>query len=526
MKSIYKIGIVALSAVTVLSGCIKETFPTSVATNEQVNANPAALESMVNGMAAFVNKYSVLGGSQAYDWGYPSVGIIRDMMCDYMASISSGYEWYSSWIENTNQGDNWASTQFIWNFYTQFLQTANSVIAAVDAEGGNDTQKAYLGMAYCYRAMINLDMGRMYEFKKNGYTSAPELEGKTVPIILEDMTEEEARNNPRADKSDLIEFILSDIDKAIALFGSNFKRSTKTQPDLSVAYGLQARAYLWAGDYTKAKTAAQSALAAGSYKALTESQWTDVSTGFNTANDAWMWCSSTVKEDDVVQSGILNWISWMSSETSFGYASAGPIRLAATGFYNRIPDTDFRKKSWKAPEGSSLNVPMIGATSDYPGSDAIPDYGVVKFRPGSGDPDNYDVAAVCDYPLMRMEEMEFIIAECDARNGNSSTLVNFVKTRNPSYTTSATGADLIEEVLFQKTIEFWGEGILFYDYKRLDHSVTRGYAGTNYYDAAQLNTEGLAPWMNFCIVRTENNANSACVTNPDPSGLVPTWDGE
>ena len=55
MKNILKIGFVALTATAFLSGCIKETFPTSVATTEQVGANPAALESQVNGMAAYVN---------------------------------------------------------------------------------------------------------------------------------------------------------------------------------------------------------------------------------------------------------------------------------------------------------------------------------------------------------------------------------------------------------------------------------------------------------------------------------------
>ena len=529
MKNILKIGFVALTATALLSGCIKETFPTSVATTEQVGANPTALEAQVNGMAAFVNTRDVLGSGNHYDWGYPSIGMVRDLMGEDMATISSGYEHFVNWIENRYQSDQYIYSQYIWNFYTQFLLTANSVISSVNEATATDVQKEYLGMAYCYRAMINLDMGRMYEFKKNAYTSATTLEGYTIPIIRENMTESEARNNPRVTKEDLLTYIMGDLSKAIDYFSdedgkSSFSRMNKTQPDLSVAYGLQARAYLWAGEYEKARTAAQNALAAGSYKALTEAQATDTSTGFNTANDSWMWCSSLVKEDAVVKSSILNFTSWMSSETAFGYAPAGPYRMIDARLYSRIPASDWRKKMWKAPEGVTVDQKFVSATAEYAGPDNIPAYGAIKFRPGSGNPDSSEPGAVCDYPFMRMEEMMLIIAEADARKGSTAGLMSFMALRNPDYVCTASGVDaLVDEVFFQKRVEFWGEGIIFFDYKRLGKGVTRGYAGTNHYDDARLNSEGLAPWMNFCIVRTEHNANEAVVSNPDPSDLIDPW---
>ena len=39
--------------------------------------------------------------------------------------------------------------------------------------------------------------------------------------------------------------------------------------------------------------------------------------------------------------------------------------------------------------------------------------------------------------------------------------------------------DFRKELILQKRIEFWGEGIIYWDYKRLELSVTRGYSGTN-----------------------------------------------
>lgn len=529
MKNILKIGFVALTATALLSGCIKETFPTSVATSDQVAANPAALESQVNGIAAYVNAIEHLGVNHS-EFGYPSMGMIRDLMGEDMATVSSGYEHFSPWIEARALSDQYAYPQQVWNYFTKFLLTANSVISAVNEAAANDVQKQYLGMAYCYRAMINLDMGRMYEYKKNAYTSAPELEGLTIPIIRENLTEAEARNNPRVSKETLVEYILGDLSKAITFFSdkdgkSSFKRMNKTQPDLSVAYGLQARAYLWAEEYEKARIAANNALAAGSYKALNEAQATDTSTGFNsaTSNDSWMWCSSLVKEDDAVKSSILNFTSWISSETVFGYAAAGPYRMIDARLYSRIPNSDWRKKMWKAPEGVSIDQKFVPSTADYT-SDNIPEYGAIKFRPGSGNPDSEEPGAIVDYPFMRMEEMMLIIAEADARQGSSKGITEFMALRNPDYVCTASGVDaLVDEVFFQKRIEFWGEGINFFDYKRLGKGVTRGYTGTNHYEDARLNSNGLAPWYNFCIVRTEHNANNAVISNPDPSDLIKPW---
>ena len=36
--------------------------------------------------------------------------------------------------------------------------------------------------------------------------------------------------------------------------------------------------------------------------------------------------------------------------------------------------------------------------------------------------------------------------------------------------------DFRKELILQKRIEFWGEGIIYWDYKRLELSVTRGYS--------------------------------------------------
>ena len=82
-----------------------------------------------------------------------------------------------------------------------------------------------------------------------------------------------------------------------------------------------------------------------------------------------------------------------------------------------------------------------------------------------------------------------------------------------------------EKIVYQKRIELWGEGQSFFDIKRLNMSVTRGYEGTNFGDATRFNTNGRPAWMNLTIVRLEEDNNPALKgwNNPDPSEAYSKW---
>ena len=96
-----------------------------------------------------------------------------------------------------------------------------------------------------------------------------------------------------------------------------------------------------------------------------------------------------------------------------------------------------------------------------------------------------------------------------------------------SYSTARLGDldSFIDEMFFQKRVEFWGEGILIFDYKRLDKGITRGYQGTNHPLAFAFNCEGRSPQWNIVITRGEYQSNTAIVNNPDPSQFTKNWTG-
>ena len=84
--------------------------------------------------------------------------------------------------------------------------------------------------------------------------------------------------------------------------------------------------------------------------------------------------------------------------------------------------------------------------------------------------------------------------------------------------------DFLTELLLQKRVEFWGEGILLFDYKRLDAGITRAYPGSNHAGVFKYNTEGRSPQWNIVITRAEFQSNTAIddkTNNPDPSNKIP-----
>lgn len=538
MKKIFKYlgssAAVAACALT-LTGCVEETLPqSSMATDKIVAESTSATEGIANGMPAYAT--DVWSTSSHCYFGYPAEMIVRDMLTgDYTHVGETGYSHFISWNRNQYMGQDYMKQQFHWNYYYGFLGSVNGVIRAIDEETAAQGPLAYLGTALAYRAMLYLDLARMYEFLPNEiYADGKNNEGNTVlnltvPIVDDDITEEEAANNPRATREEMFAFILGDLDKAEKYIVNLTNTSNNSMPDLACVYGLKARLYMWVEQYDKAQEFARKAITAAKVAPLSESKALNVATGYNTSSD-FMWCANQNSETYAVQTGIINWTSWVSNQTTFGYtgASTSLYVVMDRSMYERISDTDWRKKQWVAPAGSALEgqTPFMSAVDKQ----TMPAYASVKFRPNAGDAEDYLTGAASAVPLMRVEEMYFIEAEAAEHVSPGSgiaLLTSFMKQyRDPSY--AYAGDDAIDEIVFQKRVELWGEGHTFFDIKRLDMSVTRGYEGTNWQDTQSLlNTNGRPAWTNYVIVKTEAANNTALVNfnNPDPSDTYAPWAG-
>lgn len=534
MKNYIKILLIGVGASVALSGCIKETFPmNNTATSDQVGGSESGLQAMVLSLNAQMTTFNTLGfaanSEQHWDFGYPSLFMQRDLMCEDMATIPSTYHQFRFFETNLNMSGEYASSRFWWTFYYRLVYLANSILA-ISPEG------EYAGIARTYRALAYLDMVRMYDFKANNYTAGkPDL---AVPIVTETTTEDQAANNPRAATKDVYAMIETDL-LAAETDLANYRRSALNTPDVTVVWGLLAKMYLEMGArfgnnteyYGKAAAYARKAIDKGGYKMLTEAQWLDKTTGFNssTSQSSWMWSINITKEDRVVTTAIINFTSMISPECTFGYGQASgkesPQKCIDRRFYEAIPASDWRKKAWLAPDYSNASSSLGGAEW---ANEKLAPYVQFKFRPGQGNMTDNKIACAVDLPVMRIEEMYLIEAEAKGLAGGDgkSLLESFAQTRNPNYVYDGSKS-LSENVLLEKRIEFWGEGIVIFDYKRLNKGITRGYAGTNHFDATRFNTTGIPPWFNFCININELNSNSgitAADNNPDPTSKVPLWE--
>ncbi len=525
-RIIYSLSVLALAA-AVFSGCIKETFPqSSTATAEQTQGSSSSLEAAINGIPAQMSQGYLVYGSQTNetDMAYPSLMMqFTELMGDIFPQGSeTGYDWFRSYNICRSMADNTYYSYLPWRTLYMFVKSANDVIKAIDPESNNPDELAYLGMGYAYRAFDYYHLMNMYEPVLNKYTDCSKVEGLTVPIVSEQTAEAEAKNNPRVSHAKMVEFILSDLDKAEEYL-KDYEVADLHFPSIAVVYGLKAKVYMSDKQYANAEKYARMAIdASPSAAPLTQAQWEDPKTGFNTANAAWMWYISYSAEN---MGNLCNWIGWISAEADWGYSS-----LTVPGInrwiYDRIPDTDWRKHSWVDPNYYKYYDYQTCRSQKW--VESLPPYTSLKFRCVGGDYNTYSVGGVCDVPLMRIEEMYYIEAEAKGLQdleAGADLLQAFVsKYRQSDYACSFSDvASFEDEILFQKRVEFWGEGIAFFDAKRMQAGTYQYYEGTNapgtnYY----LNAEGIKPNWNYVIPNSEVSNNPALegYENPDPSQTI------
>lgn len=539
MKNIFKIAIVALSAASLMTSCMKEINPQSnYATSDQVAAAPGAFDMYVSAItASMVGSYS-FGSSYGPDLGgYPTFmfhwGVMgQDLVIE---DGSTFFQWYSS---GQALGNQYLYCQMPWTYFYKWINNCNIVLGIIGGEP-NDSQKLGAGTAYACRAFCYMDLARMFAQE----TYALNKESETVPLVTE--TTQDLANNPRATNEVMWAQILSDLDNA-EKYLAGYDRGTDTDKfDVSVVYALKARAYLTMENYPEAEKYAK--LAQEGYSPLTEAQYMDRNAAFNTPNNAWIHSFTYEASDPAIKENDsdTNWgCQWfLEGQHGCWYASnyGQPKRIDAY-LYSTIPDTDFRKMCFIDPSVDDMSraeaVNFLANYTDYPEvvvdtpSDAgYLGYIVMKFRAAGGDAgrkDNY-LGTVVSVPSIRVEEMILIEAEAIGMQAGReaegiSKLTAFAKTRDAAYEYNAQ-MSFRDNVWWQRRVELFGESALAtFDIKRLNKGITRSYTGTNHIDGYQWNTTGVPQWMHLCIVQTETNYNRACTNNPTP--IQPTGNSE
>ena len=589
-------------AAVAFTGCIREVFPKESAITEgQLAQSTTGMETMLKSVPSSMAAH-VAASYDHSDFGYHSIGLYKDHHAMTMfpcARPEKGGNPYYSRIQAPNygfdMGTNGGYTHYIWYNYYPFIKKANDIIGAAEEKKNDDSMAEYMAIARTFRALFYLDLVGYYDSLPAKAPALPTYEkdlevviGLTVPIVTEDTKEETAKENPRATRATMFEFIFEDLEYAMdtmAAFEADedfeptvYGQST-TYPELAAVYGLIARAYMWLGQfeaddlkvgdntetpeiealaddsvaedesddegdkkdqkeliiltgfdaYQKAYDYAELALAAAKNDGasfMTPEQWTNVTTGINTVVPSWIW--ATQMSTDTVINNLLAFAAHVCPEASYGY---GPLACVgvAKNTYDKLGASDIRKKLIAGPDKTYEQFKQYTSMSrdEWTAIQSMAPYTNFKFRPGQGERIDYMVANAVSLPIMRLEELEFIAIEAMLHTGNASGAMDRLETflqgyRAPQYFNNESSEDaILKEIIFQKSVEFWGEGVILFDMKRLDMGVDT--TNQNYQSGMLFKQETRLPWWNLPLPSGETAVNTVnkSVAGPDPSyGII------
>lgn len=475
------------------TACEKEyldTSPTASVDAGSAYATTKNATAAINGIyRAMIVRYL---GSQGH-FGHPAMMIITDVLGEDVIIPNVANTWHLPEIRwQAHRSAISAGNQLPYELYYRIIGNANIAIASIDNATGAQSERNQLkGEALGLRAFSYFNLVQLYGKRYNAATK-PNSQ-PAIPLVLTPTTE----GLPRASVEEIYTQINKDLADATTLLTS--ARSYKSHINLEVIKGFQARVALAQQNWADAaKFAAE---ARKGFTVMTVAQYQE---GFSDiSNPEWMWGFDHLEDQSEFFGAFHSYISSNFNSTNI---RVDP-KVINSVLYDQIPTTDVRSKMWvKTPTTTNSVVPAGGVRVAYM---------TQKFRlPGTP-----STSTMGDVPYMRVAEMYLIEAEAQARLGNTAAaatlLFDLVSKRDPSYKLSTkTGTALIDEILFNRRIELWGEGFRFTDLKRLNQALNRN--GTNANSAVSVIFD-VAPGDNqweFLIPQRELNANKAILQNP------------
>ena len=530
--AVIALGLLTLAACTKMDEVTYEGGAILSEQNQQVNlADPSKATAAFSGLFTHIGQPDKLGYSTPDDFGVLMMLFCNDLEGADALIADSGYNWFSVCGEYSSRSASYRNPTIRYKVPYNIIAACNEFIAGYPEDVEDVDALNMIGQAKALRAYAYLLLAPSFQFAYTTFADPfDENAAPCVPICSPDI--EDPAHNPRASVGAIYDIITKDLTSAIELL-DGYTRTSKTFIDQSVAYGLRARAYLNMGKWEDAYSDAVNAA-----KGYTPASIAEVSVpAFNDINEHnWMW-GFYMTADMASAYPYATTSSWLRSFSGDSYSAAVQCyTMINTMLYNKIPETDVRKGWWvdenlQSPLLDNLTWGDFSGQAIGPGviddvKEAFLPYTNVKFACNSlGNTANDE-----DFPLMRVEEMLLIQAECLANMNKpteaTSVLESFIKTyRDPEYSVSGRGLTLLNEVWFQRRVELWGEGFAIFDTKRLNKPLVRflGTAeSTNQPTAFRFNMKADDPWLLMKFANAELNTNLSIVDNT--GGSLPVTD--
>jgi len=457
-----------------------DTEPANSISTEQVASTPAANEAILRGIYANLRSSGVGNPARVdVDYGQKAMMAYGDMLGHDI--VLNNFNWYIFVYNYNGRQQTSSRTNIIWNTYYTAIADANSVInGLVDKIDRDTAEDALLGQALAIKAFSLFNLVRFYSDTYIGNESSP-----GVPIT--DRIDFEGKG--RGTVQDVYDVIIPDLELAKTLL-DGYSRANKQEIDQSVVQGFLANVYLETGNWQQ--SADNAAAARSGYSLMPGAQY--ATDGWDDINNVeWMWGADI---DNLTSTTFISFFSHFDS-TAGGYGGIGfgfGFKMIDARLYDQIPATDLRRDAWIDP---------VAGNPNFPASDGYLGYANVKFID--------ETFFEGDYSYMRSAEMWLIEAEAKARLNDATAtdvLFELVSNRDPGYVKSTnTGMDLVEEIYLQRRIELWGEGVSWFDLKRLNKPMNRTGVGSNHRSFGLVDIEAGGDFFKMQIPEGELNSN-------------------
>ncbi|WP_169515994.1 RagB/SusD family nutrient uptake outer membrane protein [Gaetbulibacter saemankumensis] len=385
---------------------------------------------------------------------------LTDVLAQRYDCSESEHEW--GLMSTYNYNDESVQDKFdaLWKNMYQNILNINNFIKGIDTYSDflNEDRKAlYKGEAIGLRAMLHFDLLRIF-----GPVYSQNPNDLAIPYYIAPS----ANLNPISTASEVIDIVLSDLQTAETFldkdpvreygkvdyfeedapelepgdpgFGfeeSNFFRFRNLRLNYFAVKALQARVHLYAGNNSQALENAKAVI-----------------------NEATKWFPWTT-EEEIGNQDNPNLI--FSKEVLFGLEHFN-IRAVARNLFS----ADSEKTKRLVPNRTRLE-------ETFEGNEADPRFGRLWIQPAS-EPNirvlnkfsNVSANLLFMQPLIRMSEMYYIVAETEPDPSIATDYLNIVREKRALGALDYNSIDLDNEIMKEYRKEFYGEGQLFFYYKR------------------------------------------------------------
>jgi hypothetical protein len=471
---------ILLAGTVTISSCSKDFLdekpPQSLPITEAIK-NETDMADAVNGM------YSTLRSSSFYGRDIPVLG---DELADnaYISNSNSGR--YTAAMNYTYIATN-AEASNIWTQGYYSILQANRIIfagATVPVTGNSNQLR---GEAYAVRALVYL---QLVNFFAPSAAIASNLTAPGVPLVTQPTFVTGPQTKPaRASVGDIYNKIISDLDSAFTLMpasGVTVHASNSNYIAKYAAKAIQARAFLYKGDYTNAITAAKTVVDNGGYTLATSANYVNYWAGAT---------ATTTKQETIFELALNNATNNGTNGLDYIYAQGGyGDLLAYEALYNLYSTTDVRRNLILTSSPTRGNVYVVNKYSNLSNANEKDDVKVIRYS-----------------------EVLLTLAEAYARTGDNTNALLYAnqvaQRRDPSFVGfTSVGTGLANDIVIERRKELAFEGLRYFDLTRLNLPVERPNQTNTAPRVATLATT--SPKRVLPIPQSEIDVNPNIVQNP------------